>query len=110
MHNPVDDPAVALRIFLQENIEPLQGIVRSYVVRTGLAWGDELDSVTHEILNEATLQALMHSELFSAVRQPRAWFLGIAANVIKRRRASLARQSQSEFPIGTLASMTESGQ
>jgi RNA polymerase sigma factor (sigma-70 family) len=109
MHNPVDDPAVALRIFLQENIEPLQGIVRSYVVRTGLAWGDELESVTHEILNEATLQALMHTELFSAVRQPRAWFLGIAANIIKRRRTSLARQSQSEFPVGTLASTAESG-
>ncbi|HEY5003082.1 MAG TPA: sigma-70 family RNA polymerase sigma factor [Ktedonobacteraceae bacterium] len=109
MHNPADDPAVALRLFLQENIEPLQGIVRSYVARTGLAQGDALESVTHEILNEATLQALMHTELFSTVRQPRAWFLGIAANIIKRRRASLARQSQSEFSVGTLTSTIENG-
>jgi len=109
MHNPADDPAVALRLFLQENIEPLQGIVRSYVARTGLAQGDALESVTHEILNEATLQALMHTELFSTVRQPRAWFLGIAANIIKRHRASLARQSQSEFSVGTLTSTVENG-
>lgn len=109
MHNPADDPAVALRLFLQENIEPLQGIVRSYVARTGLAQGDALESVTHEILNEATLQALMHTELFSTVRQPRAWFLGIAANIIKRRRASLARQSQSEFSVGMLTSTVENG-
>ena len=109
MHNPADDPAVALRLFLQENIEPLQGIVRSYVARTGLAQGDALESVTHEVLNEATLQALMHTRVFSTVRQPRAWFLGIAANIIKRRRVSLARQSQNEFSIGELTSTTENG-
>jgi RNA polymerase sigma factor (sigma-70 family) len=109
MYDAAEDPGVALRTFLQENIEPLQGIVRSYVARTGLAYGDALESVTHEVLNEATLQALMHPELFSTVRQPRAWFLGIAANVIKRRRSSLARQSQREFSIGTFISTVENG-
>ena len=109
MHDAAYDPGLALRTFLQENIEPLQGIVRSYVARTGLAYGDALESVTLEVLNEATVQALRHTELFSTVLQPRAWFLGIAANVIKRRRSSLARQSQHEFSVNTLISTAGNG-
>lgn len=99
MQSSVDESAIALRAFLQENIEPLQGIIRSYVVRAELAHGDAVQNAAHDVMNEATLLALAHAELFSTVRQPRAWFLGIAANVIKRRRASFSKQKLRELSI-----------
>jgi RNA polymerase sigma factor (sigma-70 family) len=109
MHSPADEPGLALRTFLQENVESLQGIVRSYVIRAGLAHGDGVQSATTDVLNEATLQALAHAEVFDTVQQPRAWFLGIAANVIKRRRASHARQNQRELSVGAFIPDREDG-
>ncbi|MEO6889113.1 MAG: hypothetical protein ABI456_07715, partial [Ktedonobacteraceae bacterium] len=76
MHSSADEPGQALRTFLQENVESLQGIVRSYVIRAGLAYGDGVQSATADVLNETTLQALAHAEVFDTVQQPRAWFLG----------------------------------
>ena len=90
MQNPEDEPTRTLHEFLQKDIEPLQGIIRSYVIRAGLARGEAVQSVTLDILSEATLQALEQLELFAPVRQPRAWFLGIAATVVKRRRLNIA--------------------
>jgi DNA-directed RNA polymerase specialized sigma24 family protein len=109
MQNPEDEPTRALHRFLQKDIEPLQGIIRSYVIRAGLARGEAVQSVTLDILSEATLQALAHIELFATIRQPRAWFLGIAATVVKRRRAALFKQNQRELSIGGLIAATENG-
>lgn len=102
MSNTWDESRLALRQFLQENIEPLEGIIRSYVVRTGLAQGEAVQGTAIDILNEASVEALAHLENFHTVRQPRAWFLGIAANVIKRRCTTIARGRRKEFPIGIL--------
>lgn len=107
MRMPEDEATSALHRFLQKDIEPLQGIIRSYVIRAGLASGEAVQSVTLDILSEATLQALAHAELFATIQQPRAWFLGIVANLIKRRRVALFRQKQREFPIGMLVAATE---
>ncbi|GHO44792.1 RNA polymerase sigma factor [Ktedonospora formicarum] len=109
MRQSMDEYTQALRVFLQENMEALQGIVRSYVLRAGLGRGAALHEVTVDVLNEVTLEALAHVEVFVTVRQPRAWFLGIAANIIKRRRTALYRQSQRELSVGSLLSVAESG-
>ena len=109
MQNPVDETIHPLHQFLQEDIEPLRGIISSYVIRAGLARGEAVQNVTLDILSEATLQALAHIELFDTLRQPRAWFLGIAANVVKRRQAALFRQKQREISIGVLAADSENG-
>ncbi|HEY0755715.1 MAG TPA: RNA polymerase sigma factor [Ktedonobacteraceae bacterium] len=109
MQNPVDEPIRTLHQFLQKDIEPLQGIISSYVIRAGLARGEAVQSVTLDVLSEATLQALAHIDLFVTILQPRAWFLGIAANVIKRRRATLFKQNQRELSIGSLAATSENG-
>ena len=101
MHNSAHEQTGALHFFLQENIGILQGIIRSYVVRTGLAHGDTVQIVTQEIFNETSLHVLLQAESFSTIRQPRAWFLGIAANIIKRRRSTLLQQNQREFSMST---------
>lgn len=109
MQQPADKSALALHAFLQENMEPLLGIIRSYVARAGLAKGETLQNIASEVLNEATLEALAHIDVFHTVRQPRAWFLGIAANVIKRRRASLFKQSQRELLFSSSFFAEEAG-
>jgi RNA polymerase sigma factor (sigma-70 family) len=45
---------------------------------------------------------LTHAGLFATIQQPRAWFLAIAANVIKRKRTSRARRGQREFTTATV--------
>jgi RNA polymerase sigma factor (sigma-70 family) len=95
-----------LRSFLQENTPFLLGIVRSYVVRTGLARGEAVQLVALEVLQEAVLEALSHVDRLASTTQPRAWFLAIAANVIKRKKAALARISQREVLVSDLADST----
>jgi RNA polymerase sigma factor (sigma-70 family) len=96
-----------LQQFLQENMGPIEGIVRSYVIRMGLAHGESIQNTTLDILNDATLEALVHAEAFEAVQQPRAWFLGIAVNMIKRKRAALARNKRHEYSVGMLVNNSE---
>jgi RNA polymerase sigma factor (sigma-70 family) len=96
-----------LRQFLQESTPLLLGIVRSYVVRTGLAHGEAVQLVALEVLQEAVLEALSHADRLTTSGQPRAWFLAIAANVIKRKKASLARSSQREVLFSALTNHAE---
>src|SRR5579883_3504170 len=109
MPQQADEAKRAIHLFLQENMEPLLGIIRSYVARTGPATGEELHNAALEVLHETTLEALAHSDVFPTIRQPRAWFLGIAANVIKRRRTSLFKQSQRELSLSGSLLATEPG-
>jgi RNA polymerase sigma factor (sigma-70 family) len=95
-----------LRSFLQENTPLLLGIVRAYVVRAGLARGEAVQLVALEVLQEAVLEALSHTDRLASTTQPRAWFLAIAANVIKRKKAALARISQREVLVSDLADST----
>jgi RNA polymerase sigma factor (sigma-70 family) len=96
-----------LRQFLQENTPLLLGIIRSYVVRMGFARGEAVQLVALEVLQEAVLEALAHADRLTATTQPRAWFLAIAANILKRKRAALARVSQREVLISDLADRGE---
>lgn len=108
MFDPVKNtPDLLLHHFLEENVEALQGIIRSYVVRSGLVYGSAVQSMVLEILHEASLEALAHAETFVTIRQPRAWFLGIAVNMIKRKRRTLAQRSQREFLASELADIRE---
>jgi RNA polymerase sigma factor (sigma-70 family) len=92
-----------LRQFLQENTPLLLGIIRSYVARTGLARGEAVQSVTVEILQDTMIEALAHADRLNAATQPRAWFLAIAANILKRKRAEAAKQQQREVLVSDIA-------
>ncbi len=73
----------------------------------GLARGEEVSAVAIEVLQEVVLEALDHADRFNPSGQPMAWLLGIAINVIKRKKAELARRSQRELSIGDLSLMQE---
>src|SRR3977135_569715 len=71
--------------FLSTTIEPLLGILRSYVQRMGLARGEEVPAGALEVLQAMAMEALDHADRFNPTGQPMAWLLGIATNVIKRK-------------------------
>jgi RNA polymerase sigma-70 factor (ECF subfamily) len=89
--------------FLADNIAALLGILRSYVQRMGLARGEEVAAVAVEVLQEVVIEALDHADRFNPTGQPMAWLLGIAMNVIKRKKAELARRSSRELSMSDLS-------
>jgi RNA polymerase sigma-70 factor (ECF subfamily) len=89
--------------FITDNVASLLGILRSYVRRMGLARGEEVPAVAVEVLQEVVIEALDHADRFNPTGQPMAWLLGIAINVIRRKKVELAKRTQRELSIGELS-------
>lgn len=98
---------VYLQRFLQENAASLQGILCGYVARMGLATGENIPLVATEIFQDAVLETLAHPEHFHSHTQPRAWFLAIAANILKRHRAKYAKRYHFEVLVSDLPQQGE---
>jgi RNA polymerase sigma factor (sigma-70 family) len=79
-----------LRQFIEEESHVLTRTLGFYLNRAGLTVS------ASELLNEIVVEALEHEDRFNATRQPRAWLLGIAANLIRRKQAELARLDRRE--------------
>lgn len=92
-----------LRDYLQENSDSLLGTLRSYVLRMGLAVGAETQEIALEIFQESITEALASSGRYKREMPLRAWLLGIAVNVMKRRKVLLARRFLREESLGNLA-------
>jgi len=88
---------------ITDNVASLLGILRSYVKRMGLASSEEVPAAAVEVLQEVVLEALDHADRFNQTGQPMAWLLGIAINVIKRKKAELAKRSQRELSMSDLS-------
>jgi RNA polymerase sigma factor (sigma-70 family) len=82
--------------FLQENAAALREIASVYVVRMGLARKGECAVLADEIFQDAMVEVLAHPEGLVASRQPRAWVMGVLANIVKRRRAGALRRDRFE--------------
>jgi RNA polymerase sigma-70 factor (ECF subfamily) len=86
-----------LRRFIAEESESLMRTLRLYLYRAGLAHTElTMDSAASELLNDVVAEALMHENRFRADGQPRAWLLGIAGNLIRRRQVDTAKRMQRE--------------
>src|SRR5436190_23756757 len=96
MNSSHSDGIDKLRQFIAEDSETLLRVLHCYVRRMGLANGANASAAAAELLSETTVQALEHAERFDLSRQPRAWLLGIAANLIRRRKAALTKQERRE--------------
>ncbi len=94
---------------ITDNVASLLGILRSYVKRMGLARGEEVPAAAVEVLQEVVLEALDHADRFNPTGQPMAWLLGIAINVIKRKKAELVKRSQRELSMSDLSLKQEEG-
>jgi RNA polymerase sigma-70 factor, ECF subfamily len=89
--------------FIADNAGALLATLRFYVKRMGLARGEEVAAAAVEVLQEVVIEALEHAERFNPAGQPMAWLLGIATNVIKRKKVENAKRSRRELFIGELA-------
>ncbi len=92
--------------FLSSESDTLVGILRVYAVRAGLPAGE--DQIA-ELLNSTTVEALAHAQRYDPARPARAWLLGIAANLVRRRQADLARLNRREPLAGDLAEARRPG-
>ena len=99
----VSDIKDQLIAFLTDNTVPLLSSIRSYVLRMGLAKGEALPAAALDVLQEVVVEALDHCDRFDPTRQPMAWLLGIAMNVIKRKKVEAAKYFQRELSIGQFA-------
>lgn len=80
-----------LLLFIEAQTVALLGILRSYVQTMQLATGEEVRPVALEVLQETVIEALTHAERFDPQRPCMAWLLGIALNIIRRKKAELAK-------------------
>ncbi len=90
------DNQAFLRQFVENEAELLLKILCAYAVRFGVATPRTASAVAAELLSELVIEALRHAHRYDRQRQPMAWLLGIAVNLIRRRRASSARLERRE--------------
>jgi RNA polymerase sigma factor (sigma-70 family) len=97
----VMDRSTRLRQFIEREGETLRGTLRLYLYRAGLPESPD------DLLNDVVVEALRHEGRFRPDGQPRAWLLGIAANLIKRRGVERARRERREPLLRDLYGGTE---
>jgi DNA-directed RNA polymerase specialized sigma24 family protein len=90
------DNGTRLRQFVEAEADSLLGTLRLYVVRAGLAGQERATLAAAELLNDVVVEALAHAGRFRPDGQPRAWLLGIAANLIKREQVARATRNRRE--------------
>src|SRR5688572_27666926 len=54
------------------------------------------DSVAAEMLDDVVVEALAHATRFDPSQSAKAWLLGIAANLLKRKREEIIRRQRRE--------------
>jgi RNA polymerase sigma-70 factor (ECF subfamily) len=87
---------VQIKALIEAEADTLLRILRHHVQRAGLANSQSAPTVAAELLNDVTVEALSNADRFLEVREPMAWLIGIAANLIKRRHTSRGRDQQRE--------------
>jgi RNA polymerase sigma factor (sigma-70 family) len=73
------------------------GILRSYVFKYELAdKKEEIQEVALELLHEVYIEAVKSREKFDPAYAPRAWLLGIARNLVMRKRTAIINRKRNE--------------
>ena len=88
-----------LLLFIETQAVALLGIIRSYVQTMRLVPGEEARPMALEVLQETVVEALAHVERFDPQRPCMAWLLGIALNVIRRKKVELTKLRQHEIQL-----------
>ena len=85
-----------LREYIDQEAETLLVSLRLYVIRAGLAAYASAPAVASDLLNEMVVEALRHADRLNSADVTRAWLLGIAVNLIKRKRAAQIKRDYRE--------------
>ena len=103
LSTPLQPERQVLLVFLEGHTAPLLATISWYVQELSHATGEERRSLAVEILQETVVEALAHADRFTLSRQPMAWLLGIAVNVIKRKTADAIERQQHEIRLSVLS-------
>lgn len=98
------DIAFLLTQFIENHAESFMGILRAYVSKANLvsSGDDELQNATLEVLNEVYIEAIKAATNYDPTRSLKAWLLGIAQNVVKRKREEFIRRHRHEIRMSEL--------
>lgn len=97
------DAVEPLRRCLETEARALLRTIRMYVARAGVADGDDIEAAALEVLSRVAIEALKSPGKFDAARPPKAWLLGIAANIIRRIQRERGKLHAREVPASQLA-------
>lgn len=85
-----------LRQFIKENEATLLRTLSFYIQYAKLAYGRDAQELAVELLSEVTIEALTHAERFDSSRRLMPWLLGIASNLIKRKKDAYIKRGKRE--------------
>lgn len=108
-NNDDESPLRAYLAALEEKSEGQQLLssIRLYVHNAKLAGEQSTHEIALEIMQEMVMEALRSEPNFDRTASPKPWLLGIAINLIKRRREKLFRRRQRETLAADLAKPDE---
>jgi RNA polymerase sigma factor (sigma-70 family) len=96
-----------LQELIETEHEQLVKTLGHYIFYSGLTNGSGIETLAEELLNEVVVEALRHAHRLKPDVHPKAWLLGIAINLIKRRQSDLARRERREPLIRDLLNEDE---
>jgi RNA polymerase sigma factor (sigma-70 family) len=98
------DSAFLLSRFIEQNAASLMTILRGYVRKADIVPANEeaVQEAALELLNEVYLEAVKIRSNFDPSRPPKAWLLGIASNLILRKKSSKYKNDQREIALSDL--------
>jgi RNA polymerase sigma factor (sigma-70 family) len=99
------DAAEPVRHCLEAEAPELLRAIRMYVVKAHVADGGDIETTALEVLSRTAVEALKSPGRFDPARPPKAWLLGIAANMIKR----MQRERGNVYAREVLASQMTGG-
>src|SRR5689334_24680774 len=85
-----------LEVFIESEGGSVAKAVRYYVLRAGLASGVGVAQLADELFNDMVVEALRSADRLKPDMHPKPWLLGIAANLVKRRRTEMAKRDRRE--------------
>lgn len=90
------DGRTRLNSYIEAEHDTLLRSVELYVLRGGLASGNEVKPMAMDILNEVVVDALKNADRYDPKRQPRPWLMGMVVIVIKRRQSERSKNHRRE--------------
>ena len=85
-----------LKDYIEKEAETLLVSLRLYTMRAGLATQATASEIAQDLLNDVVIEALKHADRLDSIKVSKAWLLGIASNLIKRRQSALSKQNHRE--------------
>ncbi|HKV83767.1 MAG TPA: hypothetical protein VJN88_04380 [Ktedonobacterales bacterium] len=91
---------VMLETCFRNHYPDLAQMLRPYILQMGLATNrQEAERVAFDVLADAYIEVQTSSQNYNITRSAKAWIVGLALNLLRRRRTTIYRRSVTEVPF-----------